>query len=683
MPFARNNSEKSSSNLQIGLAYAAQGLYLQADAQYTMALNLIEKSNDNGRGVIFNNLAIFYRKLGEYDKAIEYTEKLLSIAEKIDDKDLLGKAYMSLGNCCFLKENSRLASDYFQRRLNLAIEEKDKNGQLVAYGSLGNCYQSENPFKAIEYYEKQLKLHSKTDNTAELGKCYLNLGAAYNRLEQYEEGISYYSKSLKNAEERGDLELQATAHNNLAVAFENISNFEQAEKNYLKSISLLSQIQSELKENVQWKITIYEQQASTYRKFERFLKKRERIEKALEIADLRRSRALVSVLSKKMPTETLTSDPLKIHQIQELAIKLKTSFAIYSLATDEDENTGVWIVPPHGDIVWQPLSIADEIKNKHKISNSFPYVVSPPKMEMTEEPSFEDQFNEQLAKWYDVFIRPIELYLPKDPQQTVTIIAEEFLSMLPIAAFRDKKGKYLIEKHPISIAPSIAVLNLLSQLPKSANETSLIVGHPTTPNPHDNDLEFAEKQVMRIVAPLLNTSKHRILTKTAPTANRVVKEAINARWIHLSCHGTLGNTIEEKPDLYSVFEGLFKLVADKDHPKGYLQAKEVAFLNLKADLVFMNACFSGRGKLQQEGTIGPVWSFLAAGARSTIGTYWGLLDTEITNQMVEIFYKHLLGKGVEKLNKAQALQKAMLCGIKKDRDNPRQWAAFFLSGLVD
>ncbi|WP_143298933.1 CHAT domain-containing protein, partial [Candidatus Protochlamydia sp. W-9] len=79
---------------------------------------------------------------------------------------------------------------------------------------------------------------------------------------------------------------------------------------------------------------------------------------------------------------------------------------------------------------------------------------------------------------------------------------------------------------------------------------------------------------------------------------------------------------EEKLDLHSVFEGLFKLAPDEIHPKGYLHAQEIAALTLHSELVFMSACFSGRGKLHREGSVGPVWSFLAAGALSTVATYW-------------------------------------------------------------
>ncbi|MGR3973107.1 MAG: CHAT domain-containing protein, partial [Candidatus Rhabdochlamydia sp.] len=138
-----------------------------------------------------------------------------------------------------------------------------------------------------------------------------------------------------------------------------------------------------------------------------------------------------------------------------------------------------------------------------------------------------------------------------------------------------------------------------------------------------------------------------------------------------------------KPDPHSVFEGLFKLAIDDEHPLGHLHAADIATMTLKADLVFMSVCDSGRGNLTQEGSIGPVWSFLGAGARSTIASYWPISEGFVNIKIVETFYKHYLGIGAPKLNKAKALQQAVLMAMKTERNHPQQWANFFLSGLIE
>jgi CHAT domain-containing protein len=134
------------------------------------------------------------------------------------------------------------------------------------------------------------------------------------------------------------------------------------------------------------------------------------------------------------------------------------------------------------------------------------------------------------------------------------------------------------------------------------------------------------------------------------------------------CHGLC-----EAYDADSVFAGLFKLSCDERHPHGYLYAQEIAKNTLSADLAFMSACYSGIGKIQKEGNIGPVWAFLAAGALSTIAVHWPLPDSDLTIKMVVHFYEALL---LKKLNKAQALREAVLFAIGHDREAPDKWGEF-------
>jgi CHAT domain-containing protein len=57
---------------------------------------------------------------------------------------------------------------------------------------------------------------------------------------------------------------------------------------------------------------------------------------------------------------------------------------------------------------------------------------------------------------YMILIQPIEKYLPSDPSEEIVVIPDSYLFQLPFALFYDKKSeKYLIDKHCITISPSI------------------------------------------------------------------------------------------------------------------------------------------------------------------------------------------------------------------------------------
>ncbi|MGR3973216.1 MAG: CHAT domain-containing protein, partial [Candidatus Rhabdochlamydia sp.] len=225
-----------------------------------------------------------------------------------------------------------------------------------------------------------------------------------------------------------------------------------------------------------------------------------------------------------------------------------------------------------------------------------------------------DLFKETLSFLYNCFIAPLEPYLPsKDSGKTLTFILDDFLAHLPFGAFYNKEeGKYLIENYPVSVAPSIGVLSLLDQLPKELCNEVFLMGNPTASQKEDKPLPHTEPEVRDTIAPKMGDRKVHVLTQDEATPASVLAHAPSAGLIHIACHGVAHQKPLEKPDPHSVFEGLFKLAIDDNHPLGHLHAADIAQMSLKADLVFMSACHLGRGNLKQEGSIGPVWSFLGA-----------------------------------------------------------------------
>ncbi|KIC74331.1 hypothetical protein DB44_AL00250 [Candidatus Protochlamydia amoebophila] len=528
-----------------------------------------------------------------------------------------------------------------------------------------------------------------------------------------EEAVQNIKEFICLSQETKDRRSEAIGYFNLGIVYRK-SDARLAEENYQKSIAVYALLHQELKNHSQWQITFFEEQALPLLNLESLFLDLGKTKKALQLTDFRRSRALVSALTEKFQFQkgdSLPSSELTAQEMQTLAQKLNTCLIVYSFASESKDSITVWVVPPQGEIICQQLPLGilkEEVEEAPYIFKTFPPIVVPtvakrkdfipPKKTRSltthsllenltrgksgdqSNPTDLQTFKERLALCYETLIAPLEVYLPKDPQQVVTIIPDGFLTQIPFAAFLDKEGKYFIEKHPISIAPSMGILKLLDEIPKEFSENSLVIGNPTTPYPKDK-LSFAEKEAQTIVSPLLKTFPEKLLLQEKATVQSVLEGMRNARWIHLACHGSTGTKSEEKLDPHSVFEGLFKLAPDEEHIQGYLHAQEIAALTLRTELVFMSTCFSGRGKLHGEGSVGPVWSFLAAGALSTVATYCELRDSNLTLQMVDTFYRHLLGIGLEKLNKAQALQKAMVMAIEQKRDKPHLWGAFFLSGL--
>ncbi|MGR3973399.1 MAG: tetratricopeptide repeat protein [Candidatus Rhabdochlamydia sp.] len=685
----KNHSREEGVYGNLGNAYEELGDYRTAITYHKKHLKIAVALQDLvGEGKAYGNLGNAYEGLKDYQSAITYHEKHLKIAVALKDLVGEGKAYGHLGNAYEGLKDYQSAIIYHEKDLKIAVALKNLVGEGKAYGNLGNAYDGFRDYRsAIMYHEKDLKIALELGDVAGEGQIYGNLGAAYYGLKSYKEAITSYEKSLKIALELKDRLREGRAYSNLGIAYYELEENSRAEDYFRQSIKISALVHHQM-QKAKWQIAFFEEGSQSYRGLEDVLLKQDKHFEALEASDQRRAPALSFLISKKLlqvdrlkaPLEALTLDQMFL-----LAKKLHTTFIIYSslFIHQKEPSIQAWVMSfERKKIKFMNLPISGEFFNREHIFKAFPYQMQ--SHYPTRGKKLPSQlFNEKLSVWYRDLIAPLDKYLPsKESGQTVTFVVDEFLAHLPFGAFYNQtQDKYLIENYPISVAPSIGVLSLLDQLPQEAVIKPLLLGNPTTAQKEMDELKYAEKEVCEILAPLLGIAQEEVLIQERATPTCILNHASSAGIIHIACHGVAGQKPLEKPDPNSVFEGLFKLAPDDQHLMGHLHARDIALMNLKADLVFMSACHLGRGNLKREGSIGPVWSFLGAGAKSTIASYWPLPEGDTTVKMVDTFYRHYLGIDAPKLSKAKALQQAVLMAMKTERDKPRQWGAFFLSGL--
>src|SRR5207249_2398501 len=127
--------------------------------------------------------------------------------------------------------------------------------------------------------------------------------------------------------------------------------------------------------------------------------------------------------------------------------------------------------------------------------------------------------------------------------------------------------------------------------------------------------------------------------------------------------------------------GVLLAVPEKDtgntDDDGALEAWEIVQLRLKADLVVLSACETGRGTaVRGEGLVGLARALQVAGARSIVASQWKVADASTATLMVE-FHRQLRA-GVAK---DEALRRAMVTVATNERTAaPYYWAPFLLVG---
>jgi CHAT domain-containing protein len=424
-------------------------------------------------------------------------------------------------------------------------------------------------------------------------------------------------------------------------------------------------------------------------------------EAALVISERGRTRALVDLLAKRLSTKDDLSVPLSIDKIKQVAKQQNVTLVEYSIITDEFNVEGkqeakeselyIWVVKPTSEIIFRNVDLKPLLQ-KDKISLTDLITKSRQSIGARSDgikginigkgkPAAKPNSNENLKKLHQLLIQPIADLLPTQPDEKIIFIPQGSLFLVPFAALPDASGKYLIEKHTISTAPSIQVLDLLYQRQQQilvetrnfASLQNLIVGNPTmpsvSPKPGEkpqqlNQLPGAEKEAKEI-ARLFNTQA---LMGNVATETTVKQRMSQARIIHFATQGCLE------------FEGMNipgeLAFAPSSQDDGWLKSEEVMNLNLNAELVVLSANDTALGRITADGVIGLSRSFFAAGVPSVVGSLWSPSDGETVLLMTK-FYENLS----KKPDKAYALRQAMLTTMKK-YPNPFDWAGFTLIGAL-
>jgi CHAT domain-containing protein/tetratricopeptide (TPR) repeat protein len=295
---------------------------------------------------------------------------------------------------------------------------------------------------------------------------------------------------------------------------------------------------------------------------------------------------------------------------------------------------------------------------------------------------------------YAMLLAPVpEAFRPK----RLVIVPDGMLNNVPFGALRDAKGRYVIESHIVSYAPSATVLCYLRNRKPTSDPEMAFLGIGAVPYPlqpksarktgsfmhflargvYDlsggrfGPLPATRNELVEADQALGHPKRSVLLIGAEATEAKFDSEPLaNFKIIHFAVHGLFTPNFPER-------SGLILGRAPHSKINGVLEVRDITHLSLDADLVTLSACDTGTGKIQgEEGITGLVPAFLFAGARSVVGSLWEV-DDSVTALEMKSFYEHL----AEGQSPAEALRQAKLDYLHGEGDRPPlYWAGFILVG---
>ncbi|XP_044167244.1 tetratricopeptide repeat protein 28-like, partial [Acropora millepora] len=672
----------------LGNAYETLGDYRKAIEYDEKHLKIaIEIGDRDGEGGAYGSLGNAYQSLGDYRRAIEYHKQRLTIAIETGDRGGEGGAYGSLGNAYQSLGDYRIAIEYHAKHLKIALEIGDRGGEGRAYGNLGNAYQSLGDYrKAIEYHEKHLKIALEIGDRDGEGRAYGNLGIAYQSLDDYRKAIEYHEKHLKIALEIGDRGGQGLAYHNIGIDFSCLKEFENAVRNFLSAVDVFNSLRSLLKSQDNWKMRFRKMHEIAYNALWVSLLRIKKIDEALFAAEQGRAQTLSdNLLLQYKVVASLPSATVDSKETVSRLLKRRSSPTLFLAIKGFTVN--IWFLRKGKKIIFRKGRLEGDKREKDPLFallESSLEKIGAENTKRCEDRTFDELDNECLLSievrgegvgkpplpsldnpfkpFYDAVIDPI-LDMLEPQNDELVIVSDDVLCFIPWAA--------VIESIRIRIVPSLKIYQLILSAPEGHHRKkgALLVGNPCLKElkkPLD-DLPCAQEEV-EMIASILKTTP---LTGIHATKAEVVKRMSSVGLIHIAAHGNQRTgeiALSPNPGWSSKFP----------HRKDYiLKMSDVQAANLRARLVVLSCCHSGRGRvLKGEGVVGIARAFLAAGARSVLVALWAI-DDEATMVFMKSFYRYLRAG---KTANAAVQQSMKFLRESEQFSEMKYWAPFQLIG---
>ncbi|MFK7776037.1 MAG: tetratricopeptide repeat protein [Saprospiraceae bacterium] len=181
------------SSTNLGNLYFKKGAFSRSDSLVILAMNIYDRLNDEeGQAkchmILGNNL---YRN-NNPSKSIFHFDQSRKIYEKLDSPSQLASLYINYGNAYWYKNQIDTAQIYYEKSLDLAIQNGLKSHQSVALSNLaivsndlGDLVQS------IKYDLRAIALAKSEKNYERLANIRYNLGITLKDLKLYSEGLNF------------------------------------------------------------------------------------------------------------------------------------------------------------------------------------------------------------------------------------------------------------------------------------------------------------------------------------------------------------------------------------------------------------------------------------------------------------------------------------------------------------
>ncbi len=182
----------------------------------------------------YNNIASLYLNLGNYTKSIEFNLLALKIKEEIKDSIGIARSFTNIGNVYEKINNTGMALKFQKQALEIMIKLNDEYGIGAAYNNIANIQLKSNEYEPAKLnFERAIEIRQRINDEEGLYSTYNNMGELNYELKNYKEAKKYFDLAWNYFSESSDPYLRTSLLINLGEICKYVGEEKKSEE-YLK-----------------------------------------------------------------------------------------------------------------------------------------------------------------------------------------------------------------------------------------------------------------------------------------------------------------------------------------------------------------------------------------------------------------------------------------------------------------
>lgn len=188
-------------NMSIGKLALAMRLFRRALREYRSV------GNRENEAKILANIAIVFRRQGNYSKSEEYSKKAFEVSQSIRDRDGMARALGNQANAYHGQGRFKEALDAALQSYQLAEQLGNKQVMAVQMGNVGIFRKRlHQPNEALGALRQALRMNRAIKRAEGIHDVTSEIGSVYGEMKQYVRALKYLNNAIAMAQKNGDVE---------------------------------------------------------------------------------------------------------------------------------------------------------------------------------------------------------------------------------------------------------------------------------------------------------------------------------------------------------------------------------------------------------------------------------------------------------------------------------------------